>query len=85
MKLDINYFAVQIMWLALFLRITAVNEITWLLIELMGCLFCTGYVIKNIKCINRSTLIWGGVLAFSYLISSAVNRQYNGLYVTFQV
>lgn len=83
MKLDINYFAVQIMWLALFLRITAVNEITWLLIELMGCLFCTGYVIKNIKCINRSTLIWGGVLAFSYLISSAVNRQYNGLYVTF--
>lgn len=83
MKLDINYFAVQIMWLVLFLRITAVNEITWLLIELMGCLFCTGYVIKNIKCINRSTLIWGGVLAFSYLISSAVNRQYNGLYVTF--
>lgn len=83
MKLDIDYFAVQIMWLVLFLRITAVNEITWLLIELMGCLFCTGYVIKNIKCINRSTLIWGGVLAFSYLISSAVNRQYNGLYVTF--
>ena len=49
MKLDIKYFAVQIMWLTLFLRITAVNEITWLLIELMGCLFCTGYVIKNIK------------------------------------
>lgn len=83
MKLDINYFAVQIMWLALFLRITAVNEITWLLIELMGCLFCTWYVIKNIKCINRSTLIWGGVLALSYLISSTVNRPYNGLYVTF--
>lgn len=78
-----NYLAVQIMWLTLFLRITGVNEITWLLIELIGCLFCTGYVIKNIKYINKSILIRGGVLTLSYLISSVVNRPYNGLYVTF--
>lgn len=71
------------MWLTLFLRITGVNEITWLLIELIGCLFCTGYVIKNIKYINKSILIQGGILTLSYLISSVVNRPYNGLYVTF--
>lgn len=81
-KLDTNLVAVQIMWLFLLMRITPIEQNIWIVIELMGCMFCTLYVIANIKYIKKNAFLLVALFACLYLISSLVNRPYNGLYIT---
>lgn len=82
-KVDTNLVVVQIMWLFLLMRITVVNENIWMVIELAGCVLCTVYVATNVKYIKKDALLLVALFACSYLISSLINRPYNGPYITY--
>lgn len=82
-EVDINLAAVQIMWLFLLMRITVINQSVWIAIELVGCIVCTAYAAVNIKYIKKRALLLVILFACSYLVSSLVNRPYNGPYITF--
>lgn len=82
-KLDTNLAVVQIMWLFLIMRITMVNQNIWMMLELVGCMLCTVYIVANIKYIKKSVLLLVALFACSYMISSLVNRPYNGPYITY--
>ena len=82
-KVDINLAAVQIMWLFLMMKITLVGQSVWMIFELTGCMLCTIYVITNIKYVPRNALMLVIALAMSYLVSTLVNREYNGLWITY--
>lgn len=82
-KVDINLAAVQIMWLFLMMRITLVDQSIWMLIELTGCMLCTIYAIANIKYIPQKALLLVIMFTLSYLVSTLVNREYNGPWVTY--
>lgn len=82
-KVDINLAAVQIMWLFLMMKITLVGQSVWMIFELTGCMLCTIYVITNIKYVPRNALMLVIALAISYLVSTLVNREYNGPWITY--
>lgn len=82
-KVDINLAAIQIMWLLLLMRISLINQNVWMILELVGCILCTTYVITNIKYIRVNALSLVIMFATSYLISAIANRQYNGLLITY--
>lgn len=82
-KVDINLAAVQIMWLFLIMKITLVGQSVWMIFELTGCMLCTIYVITNIKYVPRNALMLVIALAMSYLVSTFVNREYNGPWITY--
>lgn len=82
-KVDINLAAVQIMWLFLMMKITLVGQSVWMIFELTGCMLCTIYVITNIKYVPRNALMLVIALAMSYLVSTLVNREYNGPWITY--
>lgn len=82
-KVDTNLAVVQIMWLFLLMQITVVNQNIWMVIELAGCVLCTVYVAKNVKYIKKDALLLVTLFACSYLVSSLINRPYNGLYITY--
>lgn len=71
------------MWLLLLVRITVVDQNIWMVIELAGCVLCTVYVATNIKYIKKEALLLVALFACSYLISSLINRPYNGPYITY--
>lgn len=82
-KVDIDLAAVQIMWLFLMMEITLVDQSVWMIVELTGCMLCTIYVITNIKYVPRNALMLVIALAMSYLVSTLVNREYNGPWITY--
>lgn len=82
-KVDIDLAAVQIMWLFLMMKITLVGQSVWMIFELTGCMLCTIYVITNIKYVPRNALMLVIALAMSYLVSTLVNREYNGPWITY--
>ena len=82
-KVDINLAAVQIMWLFLMMKITLVGQSVWMIFELTVCMLCTIYVITNIKYVPRNALMLVIALAMSYLVSTLVNREYNGPWITY--
>lgn len=82
-EIDINLAAIQIMWLFLLVRITVISQNIWMIIELTGCALCTLYVITNINYIKKGALLLIILFACSYLVSSLINRSYNGQYITY--
>lgn len=82
-KVDIDLAVVQIMWLFLMMEITLVDQSVWMIVELTGCMLCTIYVITNIKYVPRNALMLVIALAMSYLVSTLVNREYNGPWITY--
>lgn len=82
-KVDINLAAVQIMWLFLMMKITLVGQSVWMIFELTVCMSCTIYVITNIKYVPRNALMLVIALAMSYLVSTLVNRECNGPWITY--
>ena len=82
-KVNIDLAAVQIMWLFLMMKITLVGQSVWMIFELTGCMLCTIYVITNIKYVPRNALMLVIALAMSYLVSTLVNREYNGPWITY--
>ena len=82
-KVDINLAAVKIMWLFLMMRVTLVDQSIWMLIELTGCILCTIYVVTNIKYISKNALVLVIMFALSYLVPTLVNRENNGLWITY--
>lgn len=67
----------------LMMKITLVGQSVWMIFELTGCMLCTIYVITNIKYVPRNALMLVIALAMSYLVSTLVNREYNGPWITY--
>lgn len=82
-KLDINIIVVQIMWLFLLMRITVINQNIWRTIEFISFVLCLVYVLNNIKYVRLNAILLVVLFSSSYLISSLINREANGLYVTY--
>lgn len=82
-KIDKNLAIIQIMWLSLLMRITIVNQSIWLVVELVGVILCLTYTFTNLKYFRKKALLLVMLFTAAYLLSSLLNRSYNGRLTTY--
>lgn len=82
-KIDKNLAIIQIMWLSLLMRITIINQNIWLVVEIVGVILCLTYTFTNLKYLKKNGLLLVMLFAAAYLISSLLNRSYNGRLTTY--